>query len=116
SDGFSEQDVEKFVVAAARVVRDEELDKRTHAVRDTAGKVERGEAVTGWSKLTEILDKNVVERLQKYVRIASADTTIADADRQPGGGTKGKPTQAQLIIDLAEEADLFHDEEGNAYV
>jgi Bifunctional DNA primase/polymerase, N-terminal. len=69
--GWSVQDAEHFITAAARVAGDEELADRQQAVHDTAERLSNGGAATGIPRLTELFPKDVAQCIVKWLGIQS---------------------------------------------
>src|SRR5204863_7460424 len=109
--GWAEEKVKSFVAATTQAAHDEESVKRVRAVDDTAARIARNEAITGWPTLGEILGEHVVDRLQQFLGIAAPDLAGNDSGLLLAGGLKPKPSQAQQISELAKDAELFHDAE-----
>jgi hypothetical protein len=68
--GWSEDEVTRFVVAAARVALDKELADRERGVRDTTRRFTSGEPTTGWPRLVEIFGQGVVTRLREFLEVS----------------------------------------------
>jgi putative DNA primase/helicase len=58
--GFARDDARRFVRAVAAAVADEEVYDRVRAVEDTYTRLQRGEAVVGYSALKELLPPRVL--------------------------------------------------------
>ena len=89
-----------FVRAVARAAGDEEWQERGQDADTTAGKQADDEPTTGWPTLAELMGERVVERARKWLRM----TAEKDA-----GKKQQKPSQADLMVELAQVAHLFHD-------
>ena len=74
--GMPSDDVVDFVGAVAEVAGDDEVDKRQEAAKSTVKKHAKGENVTGWPKVIELLGtdgKQVVDHVRKWL----GDTDVA---------------------------------------
>ncbi len=61
-------------------------------------------------------DRAAFETLRKSLKDAGCRMTGFDeALKESGGGSAPEPTQADILIDLAAEADLFHSDNGTAF-
>src|SRR5207248_240902 len=59
--GWSDDSVEGLLHAVAAIAGDEELTDRVASVRTTRARLGRGEQVTGWATLEQLIDKRVVD-------------------------------------------------------
>lgn len=69
--GWKAEQVDRFIIAAAVAADDEEWQQRTLNVRTTLERLNNREKVTGWPKLTELVDKRIVERLIEWLDLTS---------------------------------------------
>jgi hypothetical protein len=67
--GWSQQETEHFIQVIANAAGDEELEKRVKAVGSTSQKISDGKDVTGWPRLSDILDERVVEKVCEWLDI-----------------------------------------------
>lgn len=73
-NGWGRDGVNKFILSAARVARDEELEDRAKAIIDTEEKLKRRENVTGIPTLVEIFGKKTVDKVVKWLDLSSQKT------------------------------------------
>lgn len=108
--GWAIEDVERFILAVADAAHDEEASARasldptitTTAAKTTAERIEKGENVTGWPRLAELLTSaKVVSAVRKWLGI------VAAKDK--------KTSQATALVQLAEDTELFVTPEQVAY-
>jgi hypothetical protein len=67
--GWEVERTERFVKALAETTGDEEASRRVAIVPATAEKIAKGDPVTGWPTLDEILGQDVGRRLRDVLRI-----------------------------------------------
>jgi hypothetical protein len=67
--GWPPEQVEHFIDTVARAAGDEEADKRVDCVSRTYDVMQRGEAVTGFSTLKDIIGDAVTAKLKKWLGI-----------------------------------------------
>lgn len=67
--GWTVEEAEHFIAAAARVAGDDELQDRRQAVRDTLERLSKGESATGIPRLSTLLPKDVVDCILKWLGI-----------------------------------------------
>src|SRR5206468_322058 len=77
--GWSVENAEKFVVAAADAAGDDELDDRARAVRDTFETLKVGKPATGKPSLAEFIGPQTVKRLEKFFQIGGLTAQKGDA-------------------------------------
>lgn len=120
-DGLDEARVHVFICAVARVAGDEEMKKRADAAEYTRRKVDLGQKVTGWPRLESLIGKDVVQLARKWLTTGNQASQTAVPVTPSGSSTqqtKGKteqPTTAQILLAMADEAELFHAPDGNGY-
>ena len=73
-NGWSVEETEEFISAVAEAAQDEEAGNRVRGVQDTAKKLKGGAAVIGFPKLTELLGKDVMERVFQWLGLRQAAT------------------------------------------
>jgi len=88
------------VEIVARAAGDEEWADRGKGANGTAGKQADEEPTTGWPTLAELMGKRVVERTRGWLGMAA---------KRDAGKKQQKPSQADLMVELAQVAHLFHD-------
>lgn len=71
--GWGVEKIINFVEAICDITKDEEREKRIEAVKYTAEKFKNQEAVTGWTKLKELIGKDVVEKVINWLNINSKE-------------------------------------------
>ncbi len=69
--GWSVENVEHFIIAAARVAGDNQLTDHQQAVHDTARRLSKGEAATGIPRFIELFPKDVAQCILKWLGIQS---------------------------------------------
>jgi len=106
SGGWDEGKAAGFVEIVARAAGDEEWSDRGKGADTTAGKQADEEPTTGWPTLAELMGEKVVERVRKWLGMTA----------ERGAGKKQqKPSQADLMVELAQVAYLFHDPDQEAF-
>jgi putative DNA primase/helicase len=86
--GWSIEDTEHFIVTAATIASDNEVEDRRKTVRDTAERLRKGESATGIPRLATLIPKDVVERIVIWSGAvnsmgAKAEAIVAWADPEP---------------------------------
>lgn len=66
-NAWKRADVELFILSAAKVAGDEEIEDRKRAIADTEEKLSRGEHVTGLPTLSEFIGEKTVGALVKWL-------------------------------------------------
>jgi DNA polymerase I-like protein with 3'-5' exonuclease and polymerase domains len=79
--GWAWEEVRRFLRAVMEAAGDTEVADRLRAVEDTAEKIRRGEAVTGWPTLAERIGEKAVRRIREWLGISSGEW-----DGRCGGG------------------------------
>jgi hypothetical protein len=115
--GWSVNDVEHFVVAAARAADDPEVHDRRRAVRDTCERLSSGRPATGLTRLSELLPKDVATAIKKWLNLRFVSTAASDVERAEGETERRivKRSAATLLVGVASEAQLFHSPEGEGF-
>ena len=72
------EDVTEFVTAVCEGARDSEIKDRLQAVADTAGNRSKGEDVTGWPRLSDLVGSHVVEKVTGWLSIQFRQRGIGD--------------------------------------
>jgi hypothetical protein len=85
--GLSETEAARFIEAVCEAAGDEETRERVKTVCYTSRKLEIGASVTGWTRLSEILDKRIVSR--------ACDWLEAQARNSGNQTTQGREATAQ---------------------
>ena len=67
--GWSIETTEHFIIAAAGVAQDNELEDRRRAVHDTAKRLKAGDSATGRPRLVELIPKEISERIISWLDI-----------------------------------------------
>ena len=65
--GWAVDEAEKFILAVCKAAHDEESQARARKARSTEAKRNGGSAVTGWRRLSELLGKDVVTKVQDWL-------------------------------------------------
>jgi hypothetical protein len=79
--GWEAADVETFVEACAVAGNDEELADRLRTVKDTVKRLEKGKAATGWPRLGELLDADVVATVREWLDVEDFPALITSPPR-----------------------------------
>jgi putative DNA primase/helicase len=66
---WSLEDTEHFIITAATAARDNEIEDRRQAIRDTAEQLRKSEPATGIPRLSELLTNEVAERILRWLGI-----------------------------------------------
>ena len=104
--GWEAEDAARFVESVARAGRDEEWRDRGNAAEATADKQAEEEPTTGWPRLAELMGEKIVGRAREWLGMPEG---------KGAGQKEQKANQAQVVVDLAGEAELFHDADGEPY-
>jgi hypothetical protein len=84
--GWTVDKTEHFIISAATVAGDDELEDRRKAIHDTAEQLKQGKPATGIPRLSALLPKDVVDRIIKWLGIqnptpnAGTDSTTKPKD------------------------------------
>ncbi len=115
--GWSIEDVKNFIVAAGRTAGDEELNDRQQAIRDTYKRLLQYESITGFSRLSELLPKDIIESVTKWLNLPklSIHAQALELTSLDERNIKIRPSKATLLITLASEVELFHTPDGEAF-
>jgi hypothetical protein len=70
-NSWTRADVEQFILSAAKVAGDEEIEDRARAIADTEEKLRRGEHVTGLPTLSEFIGEKTVIALAKWLGLTA---------------------------------------------
>jgi DNA polymerase I-like protein with 3'-5' exonuclease and polymerase domains len=86
--GWSAEQVQRFLRAVLEAAGDTEVADRLRAVEDTAEKIRRGEAVTGWPTLAERIGEKTARRIREWLGILSQPSgqSVGEWDGRSGGG------------------------------
>ena len=88
-----------LVQTIGKMVKDEEMNDRLRALKDTYEKWQKGHPVAGYEKLRDILTVTDLETFEQLARDRGVPTEVRMIDnirRQPRHGSNGKP---QFIVD-----------------
>jgi hypothetical protein len=109
--GIDRDDIEHFVEAVARVAGDEEAGERGRSAAGAVDLLERGEPTPGLPRMRDIWGENVANTVGKWLglRPGKAGGTADDDTAQ------AKVKQADILIELAATAELFHTDDGKGY-
>ncbi len=132
--GFTYEEIENFIFAVCSVSKDNEFEKRKYLAKQTYEKYKRGEPVAGWTKLSQYLAKDQVQKIRELLgtieeelqRIDVNIKAILEADYpepdwliegvMPEGGTiliAGRPKVGKswlglnLAVSLAEQKEIM---------
>lgn len=84
--GWALENTEHFIITAASVAGDGEIEDRRKAIQDTAEQLKQGKPATGIPRLSELLPKDVVDRIIRWLGIqnqtsnAGTDSTTKPKD------------------------------------
>jgi len=68
--GWSVEDTQTFIRAVAEAAGDNEVEDRVRSVTSTQEKLELGEPARGWPYLAEIIEKKLIDKVRKWLRIS----------------------------------------------
>jgi hypothetical protein len=105
--GWSLDEVERFIMAAAEVAGDAETADRRQAIRDTQERFEKREKTTGFRRFRELVPEQIADCIGKWLDVRSESVTGEEA-KESEIRQKGRPSKATLLIELADETQLFH--------
>jgi hypothetical protein len=107
--GLPLDEVRHFVSAVATVAGDEEVSDRVRAVDDTAHELQEGKAVTGWGRLADLMGKEVMQTVRKWLGVKAAGKS---------GEQRRRLSQASALATLALETNtvLWHTPDGHGYI
>ena len=86
--GWTADDTKAFLAAVVAAGRDEDAQDRLRAVSDTCERYGRGEAVTGWPRLSELLPAEVATRLRQWLAITDMPDLLIGGKRFSGGESR----------------------------
>ena len=75
--GWDIADVQQFVTAVAEAAGDEEAEDRVLSAASTRDKIERDEEVTGWPSLSDLLGKEIVNRVTKWLGVDKSSNVLS---------------------------------------
>lgn len=112
--GWTIEDAEQFIIAAARVASDNELEDRKQAVQDTAQRLNGGKSATGIPRLAELLPKDIADCVLKWLGVQSktsgtSGTTQGQAQSKKPTWPDPEPLPLGLSPVPAMQADLLPD-------
>ncbi|MCY7344975.1 MAG: bifunctional DNA primase/polymerase [Pyrinomonadaceae bacterium] len=115
-NGFDVSETENFIRAVGAAANDEEISDRLKAIDATARKLESGGNVYGFPKLAELTDKKLVEKICKWLEIEHRQTGEPVHQTDAAKPFKAeKVSQANQILCLAEDIELFHTSDGEPF-
>jgi hypothetical protein len=109
--GIDRDDIEHFVEAVARVAGDEEAGERGRSAAGAVDLLERGEATPGLPRMRDIWGENVANTVGKWLGLGPAKAGGTGGDES----AQTKVKQADILIELAAAAELFHTDDGIGY-
>ena len=77
--GWPVEKTEHFIITAARAAGDDEIEDRRKAIQDTAEQLKNGKPATGIPRLIELLPKDVVDRIIRWLGIQNAPSNAGSA-------------------------------------
>lgn len=83
--GWPETEAGRFIEAVCEAAGDEETRERVKTVCYTARRLETGASVTGWTRLSEILDKPIVGRACEWLEVQARTSTLQGSQRAETG-------------------------------
>ena len=101
--GWSVEQVQRFMRAVLEAAGDTEVEDRLRAVEDTAEKIRRGEAVTGWPTLAERIGSDVAGKVRQWLDVPSSS-----AEKQPRSA-------ADILVEIGLNYELWHDASERGY-
>lgn len=112
--GWAVEDAEHFIIAAARVAGDNQLEDRKRAVQDTAETLAKGEAATGIPRLASLAPKDVADCILKWLGIQSKASGTSGTSQDQATSKKAtwpdpEPLPSGLLPVPAMQADLLPD-------
>ncbi len=114
--GWSEDNTITLIEAVITAAKDPEIRDRLASVRSTIKTLAAGRQATGGPRLAELLSDGrvVLERLRDWLGIRPPDDHGVDDDDDTDGAStdKKRPTQAEILVKLADQATLFHTPDG----
>jgi hypothetical protein len=108
---WQEHEVTAFIRAICETASDEEIASRIRNVQDTANALQRGENATGFPTLREYFHQRIVNDIGKWLEIF-AESSHEESDSSE---TIASKKQAQRLVELAEEGELFHTPDRECY-
>ena len=106
---WNPNEIGEFIIAVARTVGDEEWERRFSVAEYTQRRLDRKLPATGWKRLETLLSADVVRKARTWLDSgdqAPAEDDAANDDRSTIQGEQ--KTQAQQLLELAEQLALFH--------
>jgi hypothetical protein len=108
---WQQGEVTSFISEVCEAAKDEEISSRIRSVRDTAETLQRGEKATGFPTLREYFDQRIANDIGEWLEIA-VEPSREHSDSLDSTASK---RQAERLVELAEEAELFHTQERDCY-
>lgn len=111
--GWAEDKTMRFIEVICLAARDDETPSRLLTVVGTATKLADGAHVTGWTRLGEIIDKRIVDRVRQWLEIRKSAS--GPYDEESSGLIWHKPTKdgslpvqltnftARVVADVVED-------------
>ncbi len=93
--GWTAEDTKAFLAAVVAAGQDQEAQDRLRAVADTCARYGRGEAVTGWPRLSELLPAEVTTRLRQWLAISDTPDLLIGGKRFGGGESRQQHQEDQ---------------------
>lgn len=114
--GWPQDEAAHFIEAVCRAAGDEETRERVKTVCYTLRKLEAGESATGWTRLSEILDKRIVTRACEWLEVQAHAWSREGAQGQRTSTAEGtRRPEIRLNFSTLDEL-LAEPEEDVAYV
>jgi hypothetical protein len=108
---WKEDELTAFIRVVCETANDEEISSRIRNVHDTAEALQRGEKVTGFPTLHDHFDQPIADAIGKWLNIV---TELPEND-DPALDTTASKKQVMRLVELAEEAELFHTPDRDCY-
>ena len=110
------EEIEVFVREVARVAGDEEYEKRGRDACPAAERLKNGEEVCGWPKMQEMWGNEITDAVSKWLGSKTSVPDRANDDDEEEAEHEGADKkQADVLLGLAAEAELFSGDDDEAY-
>ncbi len=103
--GMSLEDASGFAGLASEIAGHEDVADRVNAVRDTAGRIQRGEPCTGYASLKDCLPEKVVAKLSDWLGLTQYEGVLGGLDERTGVNAEHeRDAPPKLILQRGAEA------------
>ena len=106
--GIDKEDVEHFVEAVARVAGDEEAVERGRSAAGAIDLLAQGKPTPGLPRMSEVWGEDVANTVAKWLNLGRTKSKNDDTGQT-------KTNQADILIELAAAAELFHTDDSKGY-